>query len=128
MDQNGKAAQNREKQEWANEKPKLDKARRLRGIYSLDLDDQDYRETFKNARRKLERPLVPAIPCKRAPNSITEVFAQSEIASEKTPKRSMVLLWNLMNPQGNEWNLLSLKNNEVHLQAEDLLQCLMTSW
>ena len=26
------AAQNREKQEWKNEKPKLDNARRLRGI------------------------------------------------------------------------------------------------
>ena len=29
----GKAAQNRDKQEWKNEKPKLDNARRLRGIY-----------------------------------------------------------------------------------------------
>ena len=29
----GKAAQNREKQEWAKEKPKLDNAGRLRGIY-----------------------------------------------------------------------------------------------
>ena len=29
----GKAAQNREKQEWAKEKPKLDNARKLRGIY-----------------------------------------------------------------------------------------------
>ena len=32
----GKAAQNREKQEWAKEKPELDNARRLRGIYSMD--------------------------------------------------------------------------------------------
>ena len=30
----GKAAQNRHKQEWAKEKPKLDNVRRLRGIYS----------------------------------------------------------------------------------------------
>ena len=29
----GKAAQNREKQKWAKEKPKLDNARKLRGIY-----------------------------------------------------------------------------------------------
>ena len=35
----GKAAQNREKQEWAKEKPKLDNARRLRGIYFIDPDD-----------------------------------------------------------------------------------------
>ena len=39
----GKAAQNRRKQEWKNEKPKLDNARWLRGIYFIDLDDQDYK-------------------------------------------------------------------------------------
>ena len=36
------AAQNREKQEWAKEKPKLDNARRVRGIYFLDPDDREY--------------------------------------------------------------------------------------
>ena len=36
----GKATQNREKQEWAKkEKPKLDNARKLRGIYVVDPDD-----------------------------------------------------------------------------------------
>ena len=49
----GKAAQNREKQEWQNEKPKLDNARRLRGIYFINPDDQDYKETLKYARRKI---------------------------------------------------------------------------
>ena len=43
----GKAAQNREKQEWKNEKPKLVYARRLRWIYFIDLDDQGYKETHK---------------------------------------------------------------------------------
>ena len=43
----GKAAQNREEQEWKNEKPKLDNARRLRGIYFIDPDDQDYKETAR---------------------------------------------------------------------------------
>ena len=45
------AAQHREKQEWKNEKRKLDNARRVRGIFSIDPDDQDYTETLKNARR-----------------------------------------------------------------------------
>ena len=48
----GEAAQNREKHEWNNEKPKVDNARRLRGIYFIDLDDEEYKETLKNARRK----------------------------------------------------------------------------
>ena len=42
----GKAAQNREKQEWKNEKPKLDNARRLRGICFIDPDDQDYKGIY----------------------------------------------------------------------------------
>ena len=36
--------QKREQQEWANEKPKLDNARRLRGIYFIDLGDEEYKE------------------------------------------------------------------------------------
>ena len=67
--------------------PKPDNARRLRGIYSIDPDDEEHKETFKHARRKLERPKAVVVPCKRkAPHRITEVFAKSETASEKTPK------------------------------------------
>ena len=43
----GKAAQNREKQEWAKKKPKLDNARRLRGIFFIDLEEQNCKETLK---------------------------------------------------------------------------------
>ena len=42
----GKAAQNREQQERKNEKPKLDNARRLRGIYFFDPDDEEHQETL----------------------------------------------------------------------------------
>ena len=52
----GKAAQNREKQEWAKEKPKLDNVRKLRGISFIDPDDEEYKEVLKDAWRKLERP------------------------------------------------------------------------
>ena len=41
------AAQNREKQEWAKEKPKLDNARKLRGIYFIDPDDNEYPKILK---------------------------------------------------------------------------------
>ena len=49
----GKAAQIREKQEWANERPKLDDAPRLRGIYFVDPDDEEYKEIFKQKRGKV---------------------------------------------------------------------------
>ena len=83
----GKAAQNREKQEWKHEKPKLDIARRLRGIYFIDLDDQDYREILKTAMSKLERNVAPAMPCNRMVHICTsKVAAKPEIASQKVSK------------------------------------------
>ena len=61
----GKAVQKKEKQEWANEKPKLDNARRLGGIYFIDPEDGEYKETIKNAGKKLEVPMEAAMPCKK---------------------------------------------------------------
>ena len=41
---------------------------------------------LKSASRNLERLVARVLPCKRtSPNCITKLFAQSEIASEKTP-------------------------------------------
>ena len=47
----------------AIEKPKLDNARRLRGIYFIDPVDKEFKETIKNARRNW-KPMAPAMPCK----------------------------------------------------------------
>ena len=58
----GKAVQNREKQEWAKEISELDKAPRLRGIYFIDPDDEEYKHIFKNEKRRMERPTAPAMP------------------------------------------------------------------
>ena len=40
----------------------------------------------------------------------------------------MVVQWNLRNPQGNEWNLLSSKIMKITLQAKDLLRSLIAIW
>ena len=60
-------AQRKEKQKWAIEKPKLDNARRMRGIYFIDPADAQFKETIKKkkkARRKLEVPMPAAMLCK----------------------------------------------------------------
>ena len=54
----------KEKQKWAEEKIHLDNARKLRGIYFIDPEDKEYKETIKNARKKLETSVAPAMPCK----------------------------------------------------------------
>ena len=64
----------REKQNWTGEKPKLENARSLRGIYFIDPEDKEFKETIKNARKKLETPMAPAMLCKISksnPNLVT---------------------------------------------------------
>ena len=50
----GKHAKLKEKQKWSNEKLHLKNARKLRGIYFIDPEDEEFKETIKNARKKLE--------------------------------------------------------------------------
>ena len=54
----GKHAKLKEKQKWSEEKLHLENARTLRGIYF----------TIKNARKKLETSMAPAMPCKIVKN------------------------------------------------------------
>ena len=60
----GKNAKLKENQKWSEEKIHLDNARKLRGIYFIDPEDKEYKETIKNARKKLETSVAPAMPCK----------------------------------------------------------------
>ena len=65
----GRNAQLKERQKWSHEKPKLDNARKLRGIYFIDPEDKEFKETIINARKKLETPVAPVMPCKTSKNS-----------------------------------------------------------
>ena len=60
----GKNAKLKEKQKWSNEKLHLENARKLRGIYFIDPEDKELKETIQNARKKLETSIAPAMPCK----------------------------------------------------------------
>ena len=57
------ASKRKEKQKSAVEKPKLDNARQLRGIYFIDLDAEEFKRIMTNARRKLGIPMPAAMPC-----------------------------------------------------------------
>ena len=59
----GRNVKLKERDKWAIEKPKLNYARRLRGIYFIDPEDKELRETIKNTPKKLET-MAPAVPCK----------------------------------------------------------------
>ena len=57
------AAKKKAKQRWAIEKPKLDNARQLRGIFFIGTNDEEFKLTVQAARRKLEVPMPAAMPC-----------------------------------------------------------------
>ena len=60
----GKHAKLKEKQKWSEEKIHLENARKLRGIYFIDPEDKEFKETIKNVRKMLETSVAPAMPCK----------------------------------------------------------------
>ena len=90
----GKHAKLKEKQKWSEEKLHLENARKLRGIYFIDPEDTEFKETIKNARKKLETSVAPAMPCKimkncgsGASNKIKTKLACILEASESTRMR-----------------------------------------
>ena len=56
------AEKEKAKQRWAIEKPKLEKARQLRGIFFIEPNDEEF--IMKVDRRKLEVPMPAAMLCK----------------------------------------------------------------
>ena len=58
------AAKKKTRQKWAIEKPKIDNARQLKGIYFIEPDDEEFKPIMKAARRKLEVPMPAAMPFK----------------------------------------------------------------
>ena len=59
----------REMQKRAIEKPKLDNARRLRGISFIDPEDKEFKGNHYECKKKLETPMAPAMLCKTCKKS-----------------------------------------------------------
>ena len=95
LENNG--AKLKEKQKWSNEKLHLENARKLRGIYFIDPEDKEFKETIKNARKKLETSIAPAMPCKIMKKNC------GSGAFNKIKKQDLRVFWKLVNPQDCVW-------------------------
>ena len=93
----GKHAKLKEKQKWSEEKLHLENARKLRGIYFIDPEDTEFKETIKNARKKLETSVAPAMPCKIM--KIVGVVHPTKL------RQNLRVFWKLMNPQECVWEI-----------------------
>ena len=60
----GKNAKLKERQKWSHEKPQLDNARQLQGIYFIDPEDKEFKET--NNARNWKRQWLPLCLARQA--------------------------------------------------------------
>ena len=70
------------RQKWSEERIHLENARNLRGICFIDPEDTEFKETIKNARKKLETSVALAMPSKITKNcgSAASNKIQTELA------------------------------------------------
>ena len=120
----GRSAQLEERQKWSNDKPKLNNARQLRGIYFTDPEDTEFKETIKCARKKLETSVAPAMPCKISKNSQHMVTCGK--SNEIKSKLACIL-------EASESTRLrtgeSLPNHhEDHIAGKGTIHCSITIW
>ena len=130
MDQNWKKPLKRQKQEWAIEKPELDNARRLRGIYFIDPEDGECKETVKNARRKLEVPMDAAMPCKKGTTKqlpFQETEAKS-CESNKIPKTKHACIVEAHESTRQRLESSLPKDREDHIAVKNTIRLLSTTW
>ena len=116
----GKHAKLKEKQKWSEEKIHLDNARKLRGIYFIDPEDKEYKETIKNARKKWETSVGPAMPCKI--RKIVGVVHPTKL------KQNLRVFWKLMNPQECVWEIRYRIIMKTILQEKETIHYSTTIW
>ena len=102
-----KHAKLKEKQKWSKEKFHLENARKLRGIFFIDPEDTEFKETIKNARKKLETSVAPAMPCKI--EKLWEWWIQQN-------KNKTCVQWKLMNLRECVWEI------RYHIIMKTILQ------
>ena len=114
------------------EKPNLDNARRLRGIYLLDPDDGEYQENIKNALRKSEVPMEAAMPCKMgqsqkksspSPPQETERRGRKPYSIPKTKHACVV---EAHESKGQRLESSLSKNHEDHIAGRGYTGCFAT--
>ena len=107
------AAQRKEKQKWAIEKPKLDNARRLRGIYFIDPVDEEFKETINR--------MQAATPCKIRGEIFRKLVALRMLARQNT--HASLKPTNL---RENVWKELYTKIMKTILQGKELIHWAIT--
>ena len=116
----GKQAKLKEKQKWSEGKFHLENARKLRGTYFIDPENTEFKETIKNARKKLETSVTPAMPCK--------IMKNVGVVHPTKLKQNLRAFWKLMNPQGCVWEIRYRIIMKTILQEKVKIHYSTTTW
>ena len=108
--------------EKSHEKPQIDNARKLRGIYVIDPEDKEFKETIKNARKKLETAMAPAMPCKISKNNQNCGMVINTVRTNQ----NLRLFWKTVNLQGRVWENLYRIIMKTILQEKETIHCNIT--
>ena len=117
----GRNAELEEKQNWSNEKSKLDNARRLRGIDLIDPEDKEFKETIRNARKTWKLPLCLARRARRT--RMVKPEARLMISSQ-----ILCVSWKPVNPQDCVWENLYRNIMGTILQEKGAIHCNIRIW
>ena len=73
----------KEKQNWASERPEIENARKLRGIYFIDPEDEEFSEIIQNARENFWKyPHLPPCCVKGSTASMGQPTARMVITNQ----------------------------------------------
>ena len=114
----------REKRKWAIEKPKLVNARRLQGIYFIDREDKEFKETIKECKKNWKHQwLQPRLARDARKASMERPAARPMISS-----LNLRVCWKPVNPQECVWKNLYQHIMRTILQEEGTIHYNITIW
>ena len=120
----GRNAKLKEELKWSNEKPKLDNARRLRGIFSLTLRTRGSRNPFKMLARNWKcRWLLPCLA-----RQARRVSMGRPVAKPMSSNQNLRVSWKPAIPQDCLWKNLYRIIMRTILQERVTIHCNIKLW
>ena len=113
----------KEKQNWAIEKPKLDNARGLRGIYFIDPETRNSKKPSRMLARNWKHQLLLQCPAK-----LWRAIRNMGVVLPTKSKQNLRVFWKLVNPQDCVWENLYRNIMRTILQEKVTVDCSITIW
>ena len=63
--------------------------------FFIDPEYKEFQETIRNARKKLETPMAPAMPCKTS----KKISMERPVARPMISNQNLLVSWKLVNPE-----------------------------